>query len=76
MHEFHAVYKTVFLHNVMEQNAAIRIEFPNDDVITLQYVLYASIAVCVVRLAVCVALCVVRFYWRSTIYLAVLLAGG
>ena len=41
MYEFHALYKTVFLHNVMEKNAAIIIELPKDNVITVQNVWYA-----------------------------------
>ena len=41
MYELHAQYKTVVMHNVMEQNAATSIILPNNNVIALHCVLYA-----------------------------------
>ena len=41
MYELHALYNTFVLHNVMDQNEAISVQVPNNNVIALHYVLYA-----------------------------------
>ena len=41
MYEFHALYKTVVVHNSMEHSEAISIELPSENVTALHYVLYA-----------------------------------